>query len=754
MSRTDAKVERGADAMPRLARKVALGLLGVAVLLGLWLTWASSQSGPVPGCDGAGCGTVLSSRWARWFGVPVGLLGAAVYGVLILLGSRPWSRMDLATRRAAALLVGMVPMAALWFGWVQLGILRAFCPWCTATHCVATVGALMLAWTWRQEPEVSAGGKRRVARAVVTGSVWGPALGAAAVVTAGFIGLQAISPEPERPRLVTASMGSGATQTNSGTGTVASVAISAGGEGGAGGSPLAATVVTGMAAEDGARLLVLHDGRFTLDPRDVPILGSPEAGTRVVMLSDYTCRYCRNAYQLLPTVRAAFGADRLAILMLPRTFNREAREIQQLALASWKLDPTFWAALSEDLYLERMPAKADAVRARMEARWGVAGVRQALEAEAGWISGLMQLGEEVHAANRARAGSGSIPQLIIGQEIVVGAPADAAEVFQLLAQHAGLVRERLPELRLVEPVRDVGRVFAGTQVPVGIEVVNRGNADLRVSRIVVPPGGRVAAGVNVPVAPGSKGLMQVLLPVPAVEGDFSQELLLHNDGAQSVVSATVKGTSWKPLRVTPTALDFGFLDLGQTSTQGVLRVELDMDVALAGVRSGNPGFSAVLREVTPLRVYEVEVTTTPALGRGPQQGSVVLTLASPVPEGWPESLALGVRARVEPAVASVPARILLPAGPLTAERHHQVMVRCQDGWEGFEVTGAVLDGGPAFLLPQVLPSSASNVVVQFTLPAGWSPPEGLEGGGQARLLVHTTHPRYGTVEIPLVVRPQ
>jgi hypothetical protein len=682
----------------------------------------------------------------------VGLLGAAVYGVLILLGGRPWSRMDLASRRAGAFLVGMVPMAALWFGWVQLVILKAFCPWCTATHTLATVGALLLAWTWRREPEVPAGGKRRAARAAVAGSVWGPALGAAAVVTAGFIGVQAISPEPERPRLVTASMGSGATQTNSGTGTVASAATSVAGEGGDTGTHSATTVAADGSAGDGSRLLVLHEGRFTVDPRDVPILGSPEAGTRVVMLSDYTCRYCRNAYQLLPTVRAAFGADRLAIVMLPRTFNREAREIAQLALAAWKLDPSFWASLSEDLYMERMPAKADAVRARMEARWGGAGVRQALEVEAGWIQGLMQLGEDLHAANRARAGSGSIPQLIIGQEIVVGAPADAAEIFQLLAQHAGLVRDRLPELRLEESVREVGRVFAGTLVPVGIELANVGNADLRVSRIVVPPGGRVGAGVNVPVAPGSKGTVQVFLPVPAMEGDFSHELPLHNDGAQSVVTVRVKGISWKPLRVTPEALDFGLLDPGQTSTQGVLRVELDSDVAVAGVRSGNPGFAAVLREVTPMRVYEVDVTTTAALGRGPQQGSVVLTLATPVPEGWPESLALGVRARVEPAVVSVPARILLPAGPLTAERHHQVMVRCQDGAVGFEVTGAVLDGGPAFLLPQVVPSSASNAVVQFTLPAGWTPPQSIDGLGQARLLVHTTHPRYGVVEVPLVVQ--
>mgnify|MGYP000975438739 CR=1 FL=1 len=80
---------------------------------------------------------------------------------------------------------------------------------------------------------------------------------------------------------------------------------------------------------------------------------------------------------------------------------------------------------------------------------------------------------------------------------------------------------------------------------------------------------------------------------------------------------------------------------------------------------------------------------------GPQQSAIHLVLAKPVPASWPETIAVGVRVVVERAVTIVPPRLMLPAGVLATDRHHQFLVRCTDGTAGFEVTDVVLEGAQA-----------------------------------------------------------
>jgi hypothetical protein len=181
-----------------------------------------------------------------------------------------------------------------------------------------------------------------------------------------------------------------------------------------------------------------------------------------------------------------------------------------------------------------------------------------------------------------------------------------------------------------------------------------------------------------------------------------------------------------------------------------MRIELDEPAFLESVQSRNPGFVAELQEVTPGRLYELLVRTTTSLGMGLQQTALVLPLRQPVPEGWPSSLAFAARAVVEPAVMVSPPRFLLPPGELPSERHHQVRVRCTDGTPDFTVKGAVLEEGPAFIIPQIHRGGGSNdYLVQFTLPAGWSVPSGPE---TSRLVIETSHARYPTIEVPLVVQ--
>ena len=102
---------------------------------------------PMVGCGaGGGCGSVMGSRWA-WFlgGVPVSLPALAVYALLglcvLFLGD---ASLDRFIWRAMPLLGGCIVGAALWFVWLQAGVLHAFCLYCTLLHVLGCVAAALV----------------------------------------------------------------------------------------------------------------------------------------------------------------------------------------------------------------------------------------------------------------------------------------------------------------------------------------------------------------------------------------------------------------------------------------------------------------------------------------------------------------------------------------------------------------------------------------------------------------------------------
>jgi uncharacterized membrane protein len=113
--------------------RIAASLLtAVGLGLALWLTVL--KWGNLP-CLGGGCEQVIQSRYGSVAGVPVGVFGAALWLALAL------RLPDRARRTVHATLA----LGALGFMVVQFGVLRAFCPYCTA-HAIAAVTA----WRWRR----------------------------------------------------------------------------------------------------------------------------------------------------------------------------------------------------------------------------------------------------------------------------------------------------------------------------------------------------------------------------------------------------------------------------------------------------------------------------------------------------------------------------------------------------------------------------------------------------------------------------
>ncbi len=111
---------------------VSLGLLVVLIADSLYLTWVHYQPAAlVCGLDG-GCHTVQASAYSAVFGVPVALLGLAMYGVLMALSIARLRRPAM----APVLTIGMVGAlvgAVIYYGyltWLELFVIHAICQWC------------------------------------------------------------------------------------------------------------------------------------------------------------------------------------------------------------------------------------------------------------------------------------------------------------------------------------------------------------------------------------------------------------------------------------------------------------------------------------------------------------------------------------------------------------------------------------------------------------------------------------------------
>lgn len=140
----------GDRAAERILRRLFLvGSLGGAVLTA-YLTGLSWWGKLPAGCpaDG-GCGTVLTSAWAKLFGQPVSLYGLGLYGALATLSLSGWT----AFRRSvgfALLLFGLV-----WSGlfvYVSVFVLGATCPYCLTSAGLLCLLFVLLLLTPGEKP--------------------------------------------------------------------------------------------------------------------------------------------------------------------------------------------------------------------------------------------------------------------------------------------------------------------------------------------------------------------------------------------------------------------------------------------------------------------------------------------------------------------------------------------------------------------------------------------------------------------------
>ena len=379
----------------RRFKTVALLLCAACLALAGWMLFHSLTGARMAGCGaGSGCDSVMGSPWAYVLGgVPVSLPAAVAYVLLALclvfLGgeSSEDRSLDRLIWPMTLVLGGAILGAAIWFCYLQLFVLHAFCKYCTLLH---LLGILLAGWILFSGRSLSLS-KGRPERSFgrLRNRSWF-AIGLLAAALFAFV---------QSRTLPAAAYDTGRTE----------VALPA-----------------------------FTDG-------EIPVLGPSDAPDELTLLFDFQCVHCRRLHKVLPELLAKAGGQyRIRLCPVPLSsacnpyilasgIDRFAGScpLTRFALAVWYARPDVYEAYWDYLLgggNERASiAPADA-EARARALLGD-GFQEAVRDPR--IDAYLRKAEELFGRTSNAAKSG-VPRLIHGQNWLVPETDQADELLELI----------------------------------------------------------------------------------------------------------------------------------------------------------------------------------------------------------------------------------------------------------------------------------------------------------------------------------
>lgn len=347
--------------------------------------------------------------------MPVSGLAAGVYLAMLVAGLSIGPSTAIPVRRLAwsamLVLVGAAAGSAVWFTILQKWVIGAFCPYCTAAHIMGLLLAALVVW------QVSRQFDDNVTNIATTNPFQVSNVGAASNVSLQRL----MGPLPVFGLVLV-------------------------------GLTLAGILAASQAAfsppavyRDGDA----QDNLPVLDPRTVPMVGSPDAPYVVTLLFDYKCSHCQQLHFMLEEAIRRYGS-KLAFVLCPTPLNsqcnpyilrdvdayKDSCELARVGLAVWVAErgafPAFnlwmFSLESGDRWIPRNleTAKAKAAelvgQAKFDAAWADP-----------WIDRYLQTSVRIYGTT-IQNGNNAVPKLIFGSRWVIPQPYDADSLVRILQE--------------------------------------------------------------------------------------------------------------------------------------------------------------------------------------------------------------------------------------------------------------------------------------------------------------------------------
>ena len=382
----------------------------VAFGLALVLLWKTIGRGALPGCGGgSGCDAVTSSRWSRWWRLPVAALGAALYLAMVACAlaartSGPPAAASTSLLWTALLALAVLAIgASLWFVAVQALVIRAVCPYCLASTLAGLLAGLAV-----------------ILHTPRSAVAWLVAAGAAAIAMVLLIGGQLLFP-PTLYRIESAKSSSDPEQ--------AAPAADP--------NPPSAPALL-------ARSVSLFGGRLTLDTSRWPLVGSSNAHHVIADLMDYTCPDCRNVHLLLKEAVHRYDG-RLAVVLIPIPLEpacnpavrvRDPHHIgaciyARFALAVWLSAPARFLEYHDWLLDGPKAPSPSAARGKAEE---LAGMDKLAAALSTLVEPRLRECVDIYQTSGAQ----QLPRLVLPQAILWGRLPSVQELVRILEEQLGI----------------------------------------------------------------------------------------------------------------------------------------------------------------------------------------------------------------------------------------------------------------------------------------------------------------------------
>lgn len=394
----------------------------VALGISAFLLWGSLSGEHLPGCGAeSGCDAVLGSRWSKWMGVPVSLGALLVYVMVLACLAVLRGRHGAEVRRLVVMTLGglgvVILGAALWFILLQLAVIHAICPFCMVAHGCGVVVGLML---------VLQVGRLSLLRLGLLSGVLG-----LAVLVAGQV--LYVPRQYEVSAVAAPVIGE-------------SSPVMEGGDNGERGEHESLVVAEEEpeVVVPRQRLLQLHEGLFSLDLYDVPLIGSPEAPVVILHFFDYTCEHCQALHPILTNALHALGdgvalvnvpiplePDCNPIMKRPNPKHTNACDYARIGLALWRAKPEALAEFDDYMMGPNRPLHPAIAGRAAERRVGKEAFQAALKDP--WIDAYLAEGIRLYHTNYLVYRKQRLPLLMSGTNLVSGEMRTVEQFYEALS---------------------------------------------------------------------------------------------------------------------------------------------------------------------------------------------------------------------------------------------------------------------------------------------------------------------------------